>query len=721
MNRKKLLLVTMFVAICGLSAMSENVAHTETAVKYKSWKVFNGTDMLNFSLKGLVTVDTVQYIVSHEDIYHYRQQGDKVYRYSKIDGCELLLFDYGLHVGDTFALYDDLNLIVESEADTLLITKVLTGKVEKKHKCLYLRGIEDTSFTDVWVEGLGSLHYGIFRPATKIEASALHLLTCVCAEEVIMLPFHAEGCSGADTNLNPNETGDSTQLHFALIGDSLHVYGYYRTNCAGELYCLAKQESTVVELVFSEYRPAANCFDYHAIDFKLPGFPQSNYTIYKGDELIATIGENSEQRFFPANSIRCTNAIVVNFAEMDMTIPRDTIYYEMWTGNDTIVDGKSCVTLWQQFDRDITTVTYPHKAFTPELEGVIYEADNGYVYLNYLNGDGSNWNFLYDFSSPNRKEGDIIYLGTNDMDEEVYSPIEWVDTYTLHNGEEVQVVDGLIYGIGDIYAPFFFPGFMWLSFNAYVPIYEPINFYRNGEMVWGTPHDMHSPLVVDENYLAVDGKEWDIKTTVIQEGAPYTSDVRMWVDGDTIVDDIRYKKLYKLETPRWEGGEERLEVGYCRQNGDKYYQNGRMLFDFGLPAIAGGMEIDGNEGLYALVSQVSEMAHYDGIVRRTQAMYWWDGYDGELVDVNAIDIWVEGIGSLTMGIYDNTFGRRDIDIELQSCTYQGQYLYKKEETLVAPIHHSDASSPYYDLQGRKVANPTRGIYIKDGRKVIIGQ
>ena len=33
----------------------------------------------------------------------------------------------------------------------------------------------------------------------------------------------------------------------------------------------------------------------------------------------------------------------------------------------------------------------------------------------------------------------------------------------------------------------------------------------------------------------------------------------------------------------------------------------------------------------------------------------------------------------------------------------------------------DIDFPYYDLMGRKVANPTRGIYIKDGRKVVIGQ
>ena len=31
----------------------------------------------------------------------------------------------------------------------------------------------------------------------------------------------------------------------------------------------------------------------------------------------------------------------------------------------------------------------------------------------------------------------------------------------------------------------------------------------------------------------------------------------------------------------------------------------------------------------------------------------------------------------------------------------------------------DLNASYYDLQGRKVTNPTRGIYIKEGRKVVI--
>ena len=37
------------------------------------------------------------------------------------------------------------------------------------------------------------------------------------------------------------------------------------------------------------------------------------------------------------------------------------------------------------------------------------------------------------------------------------------------------------------------------------------------------------------------------------------------------------------------------------------------------------------------------------------------------------------------------------------------------DSIAAPENHS----PYYDLMGREVAHPTRGIYIKDGRKVIV--
>ena len=38
---------------------------------------------------------------------------------------------------------------------------------------------------------------------------------------------------------------------------------------------------------------------------------------------------------------------------------------------------------------------------------------------------------------------------------------------------------------------------------------------------------------------------------------------------------------------------------------------------------------------------------------------------------------------------------------------------------VAPVVNDKGYTPYYDLLGRPIANPTRGIYIKDGKKVAI--
>ena len=46
---------------------------------------------------------------------------------------------------------------------------------------------------------------------------------------------------------------------------------------------------------------------------------------------------------------------------------------------------------------------------------------------------------------------------------------------------------------------------------------------------------------------------------------------------------------------------------------------------------------------------------------------------------------------------------------------------KLGENNMALLEVNNVLTPYYDLQGRPVAAPTRGIYIKDGKKVVIGQ
>lgn len=42
----------------------------------------------------------------------------------------------------------------------------------------------------------------------------------------------------------------------------------------------------------------------------------------------------------------------------------------------------------------------------------------------------------------------------------------------------------------------------------------------------------------------------------------------------------------------------------------------------------------------------------------------------------------------------------------------------KSPTSVTSIEQAEADTPYYDLMGRKVTNPTRGIYIRNGKKIV---
>ena len=64
----------------------------------------------------------------------------------------------------------------------------------------------------------------------------------------------------------------------------------------------------------------------------------------------------AEQRFFPANNVRCLNALIFDCVEDEegnmIQISPDTVYVERWVGNDTIVDGRECVTIWRKYERN---------------------------------------------------------------------------------------------------------------------------------------------------------------------------------------------------------------------------------------------------------------------------------------------------------------------------------------------------------------------------------
>ncbi len=179
--------------------------------------------------------------------------------------------------------------------------------------------------------------------------------------------------------------------------------------------------------------------------------------------------------------------------------------------------------------------------------------------------------------------------------------------------------------------------------------------------------------------IATDGKKWHIRTQVPYIDDRYTTDVFMWVEGDTIVDDISCKKLYKQTRNVKDSSMGTIEVGYCRQEGDKYYQDGKLMFDFGLGE--GDMFATSTEneeaGFFYTVVSIGDTLLLDGLPRKYMVIA--PSYEG-MIKSNHTDIWVEGIGSLSMGIFENDFYYMDgLKKELQCCSYNGTYIYKKKE------------------------------------------
>ena len=181
-----------------------------------------------------------------------------------------------------------------------------------------------------------------------------------------------------------------------------------------------------------------------------------------------------------------------------------------------------------------------------------------------------------------------------------------------------------------------------------------------------------------QDSIAVKGKVWRIMTQIsggVEEDyldGRYTKTVRMWIGGDTIVDDTACKKLYKHSKPIWDGGKEQLEVGYCHQNGDRYYQNGELMFDFSLQV---GDVFVTKMGTPLIVKSIGDTILTDGVNRKYLLMV--EDMNAEITPYNS-DYWVEGLGSLQMGIYSNDFSSDGQVRALQSCSYGEKIIYSRE-------------------------------------------
>ena len=405
-----------------------------------------------------------------------------------------------------------------------------------------------------------------------------------------------------------------------------------------------------------------------------------------------TIQEKS--RFFPANSIRCTNAIIAKYYT-------DTVYYSLHTGNDTIIDGKNCVLLWC--------------SLTPDEPFLIHE-DGGKVYINYnFYNYEDEWEMLYDFSLHEWPVGDKIYDALNGNRS---LPIDSVSTITLKNGEQRQVAHydnnaTLIYGLGFIDEPFF------EIYNRLAPddgsYAYPVDFYYNDELLWGNNKNEDIPTT-SRTYLVTEDKQWAVCTYSFR-GDHWTNTYRL--RGDTTINGKTYKIEHESQEP--DLSDMRPSGRYMREENGKVYsitdkdKREKLFFDYTMQ-IGDTLRYNPNIDYYGNVSDSYQcirlvairdtvMPNGDGKVRKTyhvqsgrydEGVYRFDeGSDRH-------NIFIEDIGFVFDGLSHPTI---DIVGGWSTLLYVKQddtMLYQEKEGVVWSNSSSEEDkAPYLVKEGKK--------------------
>lgn len=206
---------------------------------------------------------------------------------------------------------------------------------------------------------------------------------------------------------------------------------------------------------------------------------------------------------------------------------------------------------------------------------------------------------------------------------------------------------------------------------------------------------------------------------LLSEGTCTASQHEYVLKGDTVIIGKTYKKLLTKDS-----SEKFLTA--LRQEGDRVYAiddegtSEYTLFDFSLK-VGDIVKSHVDELEMMRVEQVDTVL-VDG--KECRRLYMW-AYEKD-VDITSglVDIWIEGVGCMSGPFFTFAWSATSGSSLLLGC-YQNDRQLVITDKSTAGIKHMNLSSGQtdcaasYDLQGRAVTNPRRGLYIKDGRKIVL--
>ena len=355
------------------------------------------------------------------EVGELREEKQRVYLYDTEAGKEYLIYDFSLNVGDTF---------YEARINRTL-TVMSTGQMIVNGdtlKTLHLNDY-DGMFTADWAEGIGSL-YGPLRNVIGDEPIWSYQLAYVSGSSywpfTFSLPFNGwwgqkltRGKEDQEYEIthsfDENDFFDENDLHYELVPDpehdayALHVSGIMWLPCGGDLYIYCRRERTEDISAYKLYlqvdfpTEVTTCKSPYHVDLSFPFFlAEHKYIVVdeRGEHPV-TVRDVSYRPFIEEGKVWKVGWFP---GGMNTAQKLDYYYFE----GDSIIDGCQCK---KMMCRHEANERWGNSEPWTEYVGAIYEKERR-VYCVFP--DKHDFMLLYDFATPIGEKIDIYDPCTDD-------------------------------------------------------------------------------------------------------------------------------------------------------------------------------------------------------------------------------------------------------------------------------------------------------------------